>query len=186
MPGNFHTEWIPNPTRVTFCKCLSVAVPWIPICKMGLLASTARALTHDDNLTSPELENSQLIKHCPHPRHREPDHPRNGPGAWNRGVENPGSLGTGLRPTTPLSPASSNEAGGRLARACRGPGAQQGPAPRTVRPPGPPGLAWARHSRSLWARSPRCMGFREKGQDTPRGRTTGWGRTPQALLGLRT
>lgn len=40
---------------------------------MGLSASTARALTRDYYLTSPELENSQLINHCPHPRHYKED-----------------------------------------------------------------------------------------------------------------
>lgn len=82
------------------------------------------------------------------------DHSRNRPVARNRGVENPGRLGTSLSPCAPLSPSSRNEPDSLPARACRGSGAQQGPTLLNVRPPGPPGPTWARYSRSLWAGSP--------------------------------
>lgn len=152
---------------------------------MGLSASTARALIHDDYLTSPELENSQSINHCPHLEHRQPILGT----VLQPGITESRTQGAWVQVCAPPRHcvlSSSNEPGGRPARACRGPGAQQGPAPYTVQPPGLPGPTWARYSRSLWARSPQCTGFCEKRQDTPRGRPPGWGRAPQAPLGLRT
>lgn len=70
MSDNCYTEETPNPTWGTFCKRLSLSVPWIPVYKMGL---SACALPHDDYLTFPELQNSQLTNHCPNVRHCERD-----------------------------------------------------------------------------------------------------------------
>lgn len=58
---SFYMEWMPNLSRVTFCKCLPLAVTQIPVCKMGPSVSTARTLTHEDYPISSKLENSQLI-----------------------------------------------------------------------------------------------------------------------------
>lgn len=41
--ANFYMEWFPKLTWV-ICKYLSLSVPWILICKMGLLTSTACSL----------------------------------------------------------------------------------------------------------------------------------------------
>lgn len=129
----------PNPTWVAFCERLTLAVPWIPICKMGPSVSTACALTMTTWLP-PEIQNSQSINHCPQARHCKRDlecQTTSGtdvePGIRSREPREPGYKTASLQATVS---SSSNELGGRSARPCRGPGAQQGPAPRTVRPPG--------------------------------------------------
>lgn len=162
---------------MTFCKRLSLILPGISVCKVGLSASTARALTHDDYLTSPELENAQLINHCPHPRHCKGDPKRQStlgtvlePGIAESRSRALGCKSAPLRATVSRLeqrawwPPSASVQGTRRATEPRSPHC---PASRA------PGPAWARYSRSLWARSPQCTGFREKGQDTPRGRPPG-------------
>lgn len=99
---------------------------------MGLSVSAACALTHDGYLTSPR-DTKLPANHCPHvrPCRRDPGCQTTlgadvEPGIRSREPRETGYKTAPLHATVVAAPREH----------ARGPGAQQGPAPRTVRPPG--------------------------------------------------
>lgn len=69
--ANFYLEWFPKLTWV-ICKYLSLSIPWILICKMGLLTSTACSL-NPWILTDLPRAKKLPINHCPCLSHCEQD-----------------------------------------------------------------------------------------------------------------